>query len=54
MIKELGVKGIRDVREYFREDLRDLLNSSNVVSDLKEKSRVDELGCILFEPQNCK
>jgi hypothetical protein len=30
------------------------LNSSEVVSDLKEKSRVDELGNILFEPQNYK
>jgi hypothetical protein len=51
MIKELGVKGIRDVGGYFLEELQGLLNSSNVVSDLKEKSRVDELGYILFEPQ---
>jgi hypothetical protein len=49
MIKKLDVKGIRDVGGFFREDLRDLLNSSNVVPDLKEKSRVDELGYILFE-----
>jgi hypothetical protein len=30
------------------------LNSSYVVPDLKEKSRVEELGYILFEPQNYK
>jgi hypothetical protein len=41
MIKELGVNGIRDVGGYFREEFRGFLNSSNVVSDLKEKSRVD-------------
>jgi hypothetical protein len=35
MIKDLGVKGIRDVGEYFREEFRGLLNSSYVVSDLK-------------------
>jgi hypothetical protein len=54
MIKELGVKGIRDVGGYFQEELRGLLNSSDVVPDLKEKNRVDELGYILFEPQNYK
>jgi hypothetical protein len=54
MIKELGVKGIRDVGGYFREELRGLLNGTDVVPDLKEKSRVDELGYILFEPQNYK
>jgi hypothetical protein len=54
MIKELGVKNIRDVGGYFREELRCPLNSSYVVSDLKEKSRVDKLGYILFEPQNYK
>jgi hypothetical protein len=48
------VKGIRDVGGYFREELRDLLNSSYVVPDLKEKSRVEELGYILFKPQNYK
>jgi hypothetical protein len=54
MIKELGVKNIRDVGGYFQEELRGLLNSSDVVPDLKEKSSVDELGYILFEPQNYK
>jgi hypothetical protein len=54
MIKELGVKNIRDVGGYFREELRGLLKSSYVISDLKEKSRVDELGYILFESQNYK
>jgi hypothetical protein len=54
LIKELVVKGISDVGEYVREELRSLFNSSDVVPDLKEKSRVDELGYILFEPQNYK
>jgi hypothetical protein len=54
MVKELAVKSIRDVGGYFREELRGLLNNSEVVPDLKEKSWVDELGYILFEPQNYK
>jgi hypothetical protein len=54
MIKELGVKAISDISGFFREQVGGLFNSSYVVPDLKEKSRVDELGYILFEPQNYK
>jgi hypothetical protein len=54
MIKELGVKAISDVGGFFREQVGGLLNRPDVVPDLKEKSKVDELGYILFEPQNYK
>jgi hypothetical protein len=48
MIKKLGVKTISNVGGFFLEELRGLLNRFDVVPDLKEKCRVDELGYILF------
>jgi hypothetical protein len=52
MIKELGVKTISHVGGFFHEQVGALLNRPDVVPDLKEKSRVDELGYILFESLN--